>query len=124
MRIRQLSLSTERNYLHHIVDYLHLCKAHNNGVFIHPAELGTDHIRAYLLYLVEARHVAASTQNSALSALLFLYRHALGIDLPYVGDVEWSKRDKRIPTVFDAAETNAILARLMPTPHHLLAAML
>jgi integron integrase len=124
IRLKRYTLSTERSYLHYIVDYIHWCKKRNDGVFVHPAELGSEDIRAYLLYLSTQRHVSASTQNSALCALLFLYRHALEIDLPDVKNIEWSKRDKRIPSVLSAAETKTVLNNLLGTPHHTLASLL
>lgn len=124
IRLKRYELGTERSYLHHIVDYIHFCKNKNGGEFIHPKQLGPQDIRAYLSYLVEERHVSASTQNTALSAVLFLYRRVLDLNLPDVENIEWSKRDKRIPAVFSIAETKAVLEKLKKTPYHLLASLL
>jgi hypothetical protein len=49
----------------------------------HPRDLGVEQIREYLSYLAVEKHIAASTQNIALSTLLFLYKQVLIIDLPY-----------------------------------------
>ena len=53
----------------------------------HPKEMGAREVGAFLSHLVEDRNVAASTQNQARSALLFLYKHVLGIELPWLNEV-------------------------------------
>jgi site-specific recombinase XerD len=70
--------------------------------------MGADEIRAYLSHLVIERKVAASTQTVALSALLFLYRQVLEIDLPYIDDIERAKRPERLPVVFTRIEVNQL----------------
>ncbi len=82
--------------------------------------MGVDEIRAYLSHLAIAKKVAASTQNVALSALLFLYRQVLQIELPYIDRIERAQRSQRIPVVFTRSEVQAILANL-DAIHHLLA---
>jgi len=57
----------------------------------HPKDLGVEHIEAYLTHLAVNRKVSASTQNQALSALLFLYKEVLGVDLPFVDGVTRAK---------------------------------
>jgi hypothetical protein len=84
----------------------------------HPRELGVGEIRAYLSYLPTEKDVAASTENVALSALLFLYRRVLRVELPNVENIERARRSKRIPVVFTSAEVEAILTQLAGT-HHL-----
>lgn len=74
--------------------------------------MGADEIRAYLSYLAIERKVAASTQTVALSALLFLYRHVLEIELPYIDDIERAKRPERLPVVFTRTEVKQIVAHL------------
>jgi hypothetical protein len=59
--------------------------------------MGTDEIRAHLTYLSIHKNVAASTQNVALSALLFLYKHVLPIDLPYIDNIERARQPERSP---------------------------
>jgi len=80
-------------------------------------------IRAYLSHLAVNQNVAASTQNVALSALLFLYRHVLEIELPYIGEIERAKKPQRLPVVFTRSEVKAILAHLDGI-HHLLVSLL
>jgi len=68
LRLKHMSRSTEKSYLYYILDYIYF---HNKR---HPQEMGIDEIRTYLSHLAMHKNVAASTQNIALSALLFLYR--------------------------------------------------
>jgi site-specific recombinase XerD len=74
----------------------------------HPAEMGADEIRQYLSHLATDDHVAASTQNVALAALLFLYREVLQIDLPLIEGVERAKRSQRIPVVLTSEEVKRV----------------
>lgn len=89
----------------------------------HPSELGADEIRAFLSHLAVNGNVAASTQNQALAALLFLYRQVLGVDLPPIEDAVRAKKPARLPTVFTRAEVQAVLAELDGV-HHLVAGLL
>ena len=82
-----------------------------------------DEIRAYLSHLAIERHVAASTQTVALSALLFLYHQVLQIDSPYIDDIERAKRTERLPVVFTRAEVRQILTHLDGV-QHLIASLL
>lgn len=70
IRLKHFSLSTEKSYVYYIRDFILF---HDKR---HPKEMGSSEIRAYLSHLAVDRHVAASTQTVALSALLFLYRQA------------------------------------------------
>ena len=76
----------------------------------HPRELGFEHVEAFLSYLAVKRNVAASTQNQAKSALLFLYKEILGVELPWLDDVESAKRPQRLPVVLTYAEVDALLS--------------
>src|SRR5690606_2560919 len=76
----------------------------------HPRELGLKEIEAFLSALAVRDDVAASTQNQALSALLFLYKEVLGLELPWIGDVTRAKRPKRLPVVLTHSEVRALLA--------------
>ena len=60
----------------------------------HPRDMGTTEIEAFLTHLAVAGKVLASTQNQAKSALLFLYREVLGIDLPWLGDIASARQGK------------------------------
>ena len=117
-RLRHLSIHTETTYLQTIRRFILF---HNKR---HPAALGAPEIRAYLTHLAVEGNVAASTQNVAFNALLFLYRDVLNIELPAdFGAVERAKRPARLPTVFTRAEVRALLAQMNGTPH-LMAALL
>lgn len=105
-RMEHLSLRTEESYLAYIKAFFLF---HNKQ---HPRDLGVPEIRAYLSHLAVERHVAASTQNVALCALLFLYRRVLKIDLPNVDEIERARRPARLPVVFTRSEVKAILAHL------------
>ena len=79
--------------------------------------MGAPEIRAYLSHLAIQRNVAASTQTVALSALLFLYRQVLDIELPYIEDIERARRPQRLPVVFTRSEVKHILANLDGIQH-------
>ncbi len=78
----------------------------------HPADLGPEHIGAFLSHLAVARKVAPPTQNQALNALLFLYRRVLGIELPWLDEVIRAKKPAQLPTVLSADEVASVLGEL------------
>lgn len=78
----------------------------------HPLELGAREIESYLSYLASERHVSASTQNQALSALLFLYQKVLDQNLPWLDDIVRAKRPVRVPIVLTRNEVTRILNAL------------
>ena len=71
---------------------------------------------AFLSHLAIGRNVAASTQNQALNAILFLYRDVLKIALPWLDEVQRAKKPQHLPVVFTREEVKALLARLEGTP--------
>jgi integron integrase len=81
----------------------------------HPRDLGAAEVSEFLTHLAVAGQVAASTQNQAKSALLFLYREVLDVELPWLDDVESAKAPRRLPVVLTQAELVALLARLEGT---------
>jgi site-specific recombinase XerD len=89
----------------------------------HPATRGPDAVREYLTYLAVERNVAASTQNAAQNALVFLYRDVLKTELGGIGSVKRAKRSARLPTVFTPSEVSTLLAQLDGT-YHLMASLL
>ena len=109
MRRKHYSLRTEASYIHWIkrLIYFH-CKRH-------PRELGEAEITAFLNHLARDRKVAASTQNQALSALLFLHKEVIGKELPWLDGVVRPKRPVRLPVVLTEAETKALLAQIQGT---------
>jgi integron integrase len=116
-RLKHFSIRTEKSYLYYIHDFILF---HNKQ---HPKDMGVAEIRAYLAHLAIHKNVAASTQNVALSALLFLYKQVLFIDLPYIDNIERARRPARLPVVFTQNEVNSILVR-MEGIHHLMASLL
>lgn len=103
IRAHHYSFYTERAYSAWILKFIRF----NN--LRHPKEMGEQEIQTYLSYLATERHVSASTQNQALSALLFLYRKVLGQDLDWMSDVVRAKRPVRIPIVLSKAEVSRVL---------------
>ena len=82
----------------------------------HPAEMGAAEVTRFLTSLAVDGHVAASTQNQALSALLFLYRDVLEVDLPWLDGVVRAQRPARLPVVLTRAEVRALLEQLDGVP--------
>jgi integrase len=78
----------------------------------HPAEMGAEEVERFLTALAVHGQVSASTQNQALSALLFLYKQVLAIDLPWLDGVERAKKPQRLPVVLTSAEVAALLGEL------------
>ncbi len=78
----------------------------------HPAEMGESEINAFLTHLAVEDKVSASTQNQALAALLFLYRHVLDREVGSLGQVVHARTPKRLPVVLTRAEVRAVLAKL------------
>jgi integron integrase len=78
----------------------------------HPSELGAGEVAAYLTHLAVERGVAASTQNQALAALLFLYRDVLGIELGRLPEATRARRPKRLPVVLSREEARRLLAHV------------
>ena len=107
-RCRRLNYSvrTERAYLGWIRRFVLA-----NGKR-HPRDLGAQEIEMFLTDLAVRGNVAASTQNQALSALLFLYREVLGLDLPWMEGVTRAKRPQRLPVVLSRAEVERLLTMI------------
>ena len=82
----------------------------------HPRELGAPEVERFLTRLAVEGKVSASTQNQALSALLFLYRQVLGLDLPWLDGVVRAKRPARLPTVLSREEVQRLLAAMEGRP--------
>lgn len=110
IRLKHLSLRTEEAYVRWVRRFVTFHEMR------HPAEMGAEHVRAFLSYLATEEEVAASTQNQAFAALLFLYGPVLGKDLGPIASVVRAKRPQRLPVVFTREEVRAVLARLDGTP--------
>lgn len=106
IRRRHMSDRTEESYLHWIKRYIRF-----HGMR-HPNTMGATEVEAFLTHLAVEGKVAASTQNQAFSALLFLYRDVLGKDLQLSGKTVRAQRPKRLPTVLTRDETLGIIERM------------
>jgi integron integrase len=119
MRVRRLGLAirTEKVYVDWIRRFI-LASGKR-----HPREMGSAEVELFLTRLATQANVSASTQNQALSALLFLYREVLGIELPWMENIRRAKRPERLPVVLTREEVTRLLARMEGT-HYLMASLL
>jgi integron integrase len=109
IRIKHYSLRTEQAYLDWIKRFILF-----NGKR-HPGELGAGEVEAFLTHLAAVRNVSASTQNQAKSALLFLYREVLEVELPWLDSVVTANTPRLLPVVLTREETVLLLDRLVGT---------
>jgi integron integrase len=106
MRVKHYSLRTEKSYIDWIKRYIwHHGKRH-------PKDIGAAEVEAFLTHLAVERNVSASTQNQAKSALLYLYKEVLGVELPWLDNVTQAKVPQRLPVVLTQAEVQAVLSRI------------
>jgi integron integrase len=117
IRLKHYSIRTEEAYVQTVRRFILF---HDKK---HPREMGAEEIRRYLSHLATDGRVSASTQNQALSALLFLYREVLCLDLPFVGDIEHAKRPRRVPAVLTREEVLRVFGHLSGV-YHLMAGLL
>lgn len=110
LRARHYSLRTEEAYVHWIRRYVRFCGRR------HPRETGAGEINAFLSGLATELKVSASTQNQALSALLFLYRVVLGGKFPDLDKLIRARRPTRLPTVMTRGEVLDLLSRMEGDP--------
>ena len=108
-RLRHLSLRTEETYWNWIKRFILFHQKR------HPREMGSKEITTFLTNLAVEGHVAASTQNQAFNALLFLYRQVLKLEMPGVKDTVRARQPRRLPVVLTREETEAVIARLSHT---------
>ena len=105
LRTRHYSRRTESAYCHWVKRFIYF---HN---IRHPAEMAEPEINAFLTHLAVKRKVSASTQNQALSALLFLYRHVLNREIGDLDEVIRARRSQRLPVVMTREETKAVISQ-------------
>jgi integron integrase len=110
LRLKHYSLRTEQAYTGWIRRFIVATGRR------HPGELGGPEVEQFLTSLAVAGRVAASTQNQALSALLFLYREVLDIQLPWMEGVVRAKRPRRLPTVLSHEEVRRLLIAMDGRP--------
>jgi site-specific recombinase XerD len=109
IRVKHYSLRTEKTYLDWIKRFILF---HGKR---HPQSMGAEEVCQFLSDLATNRKVAASTQNQAFSALLFLYKVVLKQELPWIDNIQRAKRPAKLPVVFTPAEARAVLSKLKGT---------
>lgn len=117
IKTRGFTAATERTYIHWIKRFIHY---HGTR---HPSELETADVDAFLSYLAVNKHVAASTQNLALNAIVFLYRDVLEVDVGDFSAFTRAKQPARLPVVLSQIEVRRVL-KLMNGPTQLVASLL
>jgi len=106
IRLRHYSLRTEEVYLDWVRRFILFHEKR------HPMDMGAPEIEAFLSHLATERHVSASTQNQAKAAVLFLYKHVLEVELPWLDDIVQAKRVQRLPVVLSLGEVKSLLDQM------------
>ncbi|MHC4628311.1 MAG: phage integrase N-terminal SAM-like domain-containing protein, partial [Planctomycetota bacterium] len=106
LRSRHYSRRTEQTYCQWVKRFIYFHKVR------HPAEMAEPEINAFLTHLAVTERVSASTQNQALSAILFLYRHVLNRKIGDLGEVIRARKPKRLPVVMTREEVKLVLGHL------------
>ena len=109
IRVRHYAIRTEATYIDWARRFILF---HGKR---HPQELGATDVAAFLTYLAVDRNVASSTQNQAKSALLFLYRVVLELQLPWLDEIVAAKDRRRLPVVLTPAEVRTLLHEMSGT---------
>jgi integron integrase len=110
IRRRNYSYRTEQSYVRWIVRFIKFC-----GI-IHPLKIEPDEVGRYLTYLANDRNVAASTQNQALCAIVFLYKQVLQQPLPLLENIQRAKKPQKLPVVLSREEIKLIFNHLDGIP--------
>jgi len=110
IRTKHYAKSTERTYCHWVLQYI---RYHGKR---HPVLLNESHIENFMSHLAQERHVSASTQNQAFSAILFLYKEILGVTLDGKINGVRAKRGIHVPVVMTASETQKIISLMSGVP--------
>jgi len=103
LRTRHYSIRTEEAY----IDWARRFILYHNKR--HPQSMGAAEVEAFLSYLAVERQVSASTQNQAKSALLYLYKQVLEVDLPWLDEVVQARRPRRLPVVLTPGEVRDLM---------------
>lgn len=104
IRYKHYSIRTEQAYVHWVRAFI------RHHQLRHPREMGAAEVEQFLAWLANERKVAPSTHTQALSALLFLYREVLNIDLPWLKEIGRPKQRERVPVVLSRAEVARLLS--------------
>ena len=106
VRIRHYSIRTERAYVDWVRRYILFHRKK------HPSSLQARHVGEFLSHLAQKRNVAASTQNQALCAIVFLYRNVLEMELGEISNLVFAKKPHRLPEVFSKDEVRLVLQQM------------
>ena len=106
VRVRHYSIRTEKAYVHWIRKFVFF-----HGLR-HPRDMGGPEITAFLNHLAVHEKVSASTQNQALCAIVFLYKHVLNKEPDKFEGLVWAKKPRHLPVVFTREEVRSILSQL------------
>jgi integron integrase len=106
IRTKHLSIRTEKTYIQWAKRYI---LYHNKT---HPANMGALQINQYLTFLAVKKNVAAATQNQALNAIVFMYKHLIHKEINNIGDYIRAKRSKKIPVVLSKDEVQLLFNHL------------
>lgn len=117
IRVRHYSHRTEKTYWYWIRYFIRFHKMR------HPAEMAEREVSLFLTWLATSRNVAAATQNQALNALVFLYRHVIHQPLGEVENISRAKRPAKLPVVLSHSEALSVIERL-PEPHRLIISLI
>lgn len=109
IRTRHYSRATEKSYVQWVRRFVLF---HGKR---HPRDLGSAEVEAFLSHLATECRVAASTQNQALSAILFMYKHVLEMELPWLDGVTRAKRREYVPTVLTPEQVRALIDNMQGT---------
>ncbi len=109
IRTMHYSYRTEKTYIDWIKRFIMFHEKR------HPNEMGADEVQAYITYLANERKVAASTQNQALSAILFLYKNIIQKEIVFPSDIIRSRRPKRLPVVLSHQEAMIVINKMSGT---------
>ncbi len=115
IRVKQYSFRTEKTYLHWVCEYFlyHNPELTQGKISKHPIEMGASEINQFIAYLVTERKISASTQNQALSAVLFLCRHVLKIKLDEDAiSLNRPKKGDRVPVILSKDEARAVINQM------------
>jgi len=110
IRYMHYGLSTEQVYVYWVRFFIRW--SGHGGAMRHPRDMGASEVEAFLTHLATDRKVSASTHNQALSAIVFLYREVLAIELPWLNGINRPAQKRRIPSVLTKDEVAGLLAQM------------
>jgi site-specific recombinase XerD len=109
LHVKHYSCRTEQTYVDWIRRYILF---HNKR---HPREMGETEVQVFITYLATERNLSVSSQNQALSAIMFLYRHVLGRELALPPEIIRAKKASHLPTVLSKQEALAVIGNMQGT---------